>query len=51
VIANGGTLKDLADLLGHSSIVTTARYVSRLGADVGALIGRMPTNLVASGGR
>jgi integrase/recombinase XerC len=47
VIANGGSLKDLADLLGHSSIVTTARYVSRLGADVGGLLGRIPLALVA----
>jgi integrase len=46
VIANGGTLKDLAELLGHSSIVTTARYVSRLGADVGGLLGRMPLALL-----
>lgn len=51
VIANGGTLKDLADLLGHASIVTTARYVSRLGADLAELLGRMPTNLVAGAGR
>jgi site-specific recombinase XerD len=46
VIANGGTLKDLAELLGHSSLVTTARYVSRLGADVGGLLGCMPLALL-----
>lgn len=46
VILNGGTLLHLGDLLGHSSLVTTARYVSRLGLGLDDLAASIPLTLV-----
>jgi site-specific recombinase XerD len=46
VIRNGGSLLHLGDLLGHSSLVTTARYVSRLGLELDELGESIPATLV-----
>jgi site-specific recombinase XerD len=46
VIRNGGSLLHLGDLLGHSSLVTTARYVSRLGLELDELQESIPATLV-----